>query len=818
MGSELPGPQHQRQRHGGVRFLDRLYGQSSFLVALLMATSIAIIPTQPAGALTASVRSVGIAGLAIIALDGGMLGYLATEFGEGDLNGDGDEGDLVPHVYDPGAGASSNVGIAASSLLDLAALEGGEFAFIANEGWEGADLNGDGDTFDNVAHVYDPATDVTANLGLGALSGLSLTALDGGRLGLAPWEDAQGADLNGDGDMSDFVLHVYDPADSVANVGITAEGFSLTALEGGRIAFLTRESAEGADLNGDGDMGDSVPQIYDPATDTTANVGIAGSSIGALVGGSAAFFASESGEVVDLNGDGDTDDFVPYVYDPATDTATNVGIAGFSLAALDGGTLAFLASEPGEGVDLNGDGDATDSVPHVYDPATDTAVNVGVAVPGSPFIFGSPPVPLDGGRLGFYASESGESSHSGEGLDLNGDGDTSDFVPHVYDPVTDTATNVGIAGPLAILPALDGGELAFPASESGEGVDLNGDGDTDDFVPYVYDPATDTATNVGIALHSIAGGVRMTALAGGNVAFNASESAEGTDLNADGDTEDAVPQVYDPAADSAANMGIAANSGFLEFIALEGGSVAFTAREMDQGMDFNGDDDADDAVPHVASFSAPVVSGTTASPNPALVGSPVALTALVDDTDTGGSVIASASYTVAGGAPVPMNAADGAFDEALEEVTAVIPAFPTAGGRQVCVTGTDAEANTSDPQCVELVVTAPAPPPDPDPGGTPPPDPSSFESSVSLVLKKHLKAKGKVTSSSEDCLKQATVKIQRKQKKAWKTVKKAISKATGAYATKLRDRPGKYRAIVMETTLEGQICEQGVSPGRRHRH
>ena len=59
----------------------------------------------------------------------------------------------------------------------------------------------------------------------------------------------------------------------------------------------------------------------------------------------------------------------------------------------------------------------------------------------------------------------------------------------------------------------------------------------------------------------------------------------------------------------------------------------------------------------------------TADPNPVAVGSNVDLTANVDDTNTGGSVITSAEYSLdgVGGPWMAMVASDGTFDAVSED-------------------------------------------------------------------------------------------------------------------------------------------------------
>lgn len=99
----------------------------------------------------------------------------------------------------------------------------------------------------------------------------------------------------------------------------------------------------------------------------------------------------------------------------------------------------------------------------------------------------------------------------------------------------------------------------------------------------------------------------------------------------------------------------------------------------------------------------PITSNVAVSPTPIVLTTLVTVTATVDDTTTGGSNIASASFTVGGGSPVAMTAQDGAFDSPTEVVTGTFT--PTAlGPSQVCVTGTDAANNVGAATCLDFTV------------------------------------------------------------------------------------------------------------------
>ena len=70
------------------------------------------------------------------------------------------------------------------------------------------DLNGDGDAFDRVAHVYDASTDIVTNLGFDGSDGLAVSS---NLVAFVVKEINQSiTDLNCDGDTSDRVVHIYD--------------------------------------------------------------------------------------------------------------------------------------------------------------------------------------------------------------------------------------------------------------------------------------------------------------------------------------------------------------------------------------------------------------------------------------------------------------------------------------------------------------------------------------------------------------------------------------------------------------------------------
>jgi len=102
----------------------------------------------------------------------------------------------------------------------------------------------------------------------------------------------------------------------------------------------------------------------------------------------------------------------------------------------------------------------------------------------------------------------------------------------------------------------------------------------------------------------------------------------------------------------------------------------------------------------------PETSQVLAVPNPVMVNTPVTLFALVDETSTGGSTIASAVYSL-DGTWVDMSAVDGTFDEITESVTATMPAFAELTVVDVCVRGTDSSGSTGMEACALLGVYDP---------------------------------------------------------------------------------------------------------------
>ncbi len=286
-----------------------------------------------------------------------------------DLNHDGDVSDTVLRVVDARS-ADEQVKVTTigpAAVVDVAA---GRAVYLSPEAevGSGEDLNGDGDTQDRVVHLYARGDSGARNLAIAA----SDVALSNSWLAILVSEaDQGGIDRNGDGDHADTVVCVASLA-APADCRNLRRAADQVQIAGSLVAMLTPEAMQGEDLNGDGDLADRVLAVYDPATDTLINTGYAAEEM--VVGPNLiAFRTSEAKQgAVDLNGDGDHDDFVLQVFDVQSRTVINSGQAATPcrLEACDPrvpyrvlqSSVRFLTLEAEQSRDLNGDGDESDLV------------------------------------------------------------------------------------------------------------------------------------------------------------------------------------------------------------------------------------------------------------------------------------------------------------------------------------------------------------------------------------------------------------------------------------------------------------------------
>jgi hypothetical protein len=533
--------------------------------------------------------------IATLDADSHIVAFTVWERRQGtDLNSDGDMDDLVYHIYDSRTNTVTNLGLAA----DNGPYVSGTLVYcpVSEFGQGQTDFNGDGDVDDTVAFVYDASTRTLSNLGVAVLPFFGFT-VSPDVVAVSVAESEQGnTDLNGDGDTDDWVLHVFDSRSGVTtNLGVAWFQGSI-APRADVVAFSVSEAYQGsADLNGDGDVQDEVLHLYDVGAGLLTNLELACRGRILLTGRRLLFGVGERAQGQgDLNGDGDdADDYVLHSYDLESRTVTNLQVAA-SVGQASDTLVAIVVSEINQGqTDLNADGDAADLVLHLYDSRANAVINLQRAAP-----FGN--LAVAGDIVAFFVHEGSQAN-----ADLNGDGDRVDSIVHVYDHSTHSLTNTGLAvesGP-GIHVAASELLVAFGVNERSQGhTDLNGDADTGDIVLHVFDVVSRTVRNTGLAWRQ--GGIPPRVQVNGDrVGVGVSEIAQGaTDLNLDGDSTDRVFHVSDRTAGGFLNLRLSSSAD--PVIAPE--VIALVASEAGQGnSDLNGDGDTNDFV----LFVARVVSG-----------------------------------------------------------------------------------------------------------------------------------------------------------------------------------------------------------------
>ncbi len=93
---------------------------------------------------------------------------------------------------------------------------------------------------------------------------------------------------------------------------------------------------------------------------------------------------------------------------------------------------------------------------------------------------------------------------------------------------------------------------------------------------------------------------------------------------------------------------------------------------------------------------------------------------------------------------------------------------------------------------------------------------------LSFALQRHLVATGRLTVADGfvGCLRNASLRVQRRQGSRWLTVRTSRTGAAGRYSVRLPDRAGLYRTQAAATRpgSGGHACLAATSPTRRHRH
>lgn len=501
---------------------------------------------------------------------------------------------MILFEYEATSDTLTNLGFAISASLgthyDLAALDP-FVAFQVEEADHGADLNGDGDLLDRVVHVLDSRNGQVSNLGEAYAQGPSVVEFDGQVFGddqhvvLALRETNN--DLTGDGDVLDLqVVAAWSPQNGLRTWPL----MGAPRLFGSEIRVGALELD--GDLNGDGDQGDLVLHRVDLATGQITNLGLAGT----FYGSTDLFSVSEAQQGVELDGNGLLDAWIGHVLDPVTGAVTNLGLRTYiSLNA--GLTWLGLPYHPDQvspdwipftsqeaTVDLNGNGVLGDWVLHAWDASLGAVVNLGAVTGLLETVYTDP-------QSGQHTVVSFE-VEAATAVDVNGDGDLMDTYLNLVDEQGNVqSSNLSIAGSFITDILADGRWVTFLGWEPGQEADLNGDGDQLDRVVVTLDLATRR-----VVRHGWATDIGLYRTDGPRTYVFVAE--QGSDLNGDGDGLDYVLHAFDAATQERVNIGLAAAPINLEQRVFLGAGYAFvTVGEAEQGnVDLNGDGDALDAV------------------------------------------------------------------------------------------------------------------------------------------------------------------------------------------------------------------------------
>lgn len=285
-----------------------------------------------------------------------------------DLNGDRDTGDLVLSAMDLNTRQVESLGMEAEAGFEVA---GDWIATLTREnGQANMDLNGDKDTADEVIQVYQISQKKWTSTKLEGSFGYALTPK---LVAVGVDEAKQGnQDLNGDRDTTDVVAHVWDLTRAAAT-NLAQDCSGDIVADDTVVGMLTNEEAQGKqDLNGDKDVTDDIIQVWTQGSEKPVNVGRDGSGGIAAGSGKIIFAASEEAQGErDINGDRDAVDYVVMIYTPQANRILNTQTAVDGDLVVSEGYLAWKVLEADQGNrDLNRDMDMEDSVLYAMDLST----------------------------------------------------------------------------------------------------------------------------------------------------------------------------------------------------------------------------------------------------------------------------------------------------------------------------------------------------------------------------------------------------------------------------------------------------------------
>jgi Tol biopolymer transport system component len=399
------------------------------------------------------------------------------------------------------------------------------------------DLNADGDLNDTMFQLLDTNLVSPSPLTIGTMASNTIAGAD--------------ADFSAfTNESSQAVIYNAATASSCTFPGTVTRGAASATIGAGTVL----ESSVGVDLNGDGDM-----------KDTILGVVTAGAVCSPFVPGyTPRGYAADAVATTDLcaggnnNGRPCTSDAecsagggvcsgIVVFARPETEEGSSGNLCGPAIKTCAGGPLfgqpctadadCPASTCPATACDLNGDGDGNDRVLHIYRQSTGTVTNTGQAV--EEFV-------VKDNLVAFRTSEAAQKK------DLNDDHDQLDFVMQVYDlaaPANSALINTGQAAELCHITGCDPNlpykikddTVSFLVSETAQNQDLNGHDGIGQEVMVVFDVHSGPNQVFDLPPATVSVPVFPDKFVGGSVLYTQTTEAQlGYDVNGDGDMDDVV--------------------------------------------------------------------------------------------------------------------------------------------------------------------------------------------------------------------------------------------------------------------------------------
>ncbi|MBI5416359.1 hypothetical protein HZA55_00190 [Candidatus Poribacteria bacterium] len=316
------------------------------------------------------------------------------------------------------------------------------------------------------------------------------------------------------------------------------------------IAFSTDERDVNIDLNDDGDKIDAIVRYFNVETKELVNTKIWGNSV-YIDKGTISFTTPEGNTKQDLNNDGDMADLIVQYYDISQKALFNTKLVGFD-PVIKNNFIYFRTNS----------GPYNSLIIRIYNIATGEVIDTGVE---GQFSYDS----IDNNIISFISNEQNMR------IDLNKDGDKIDSVVGYYDVLN---KKLNIISYSYFIPSLNEGIVSFITFEGYAGLDLNFDGDRNDFILQYFDINNNLLTNTKLIAY---GNVKKQKE---NICFDVQEYVINKDLDGDGDLEDLVVNCYNIQTRSIINTESAGSlRGF------NGNIISLVSNESMMNKDINND-------------------------------------------------------------------------------------------------------------------------------------------------------------------------------------------------------------------------------------